>query len=118
MGVILFFVFRSLAKHLRKIQMAARAEAEAAAAKSGTTSGEPGPGTDAVTGPAAGTAGAEGRARPGPGSAGGKQPPRANFRASMTPLGILLMSPHMVSAAAVLRRVQREAGSAPLRWRP
>jgi len=31
MGVILFFVFRSMAKHLRKIQMAARAEAEAAA---------------------------------------------------------------------------------------
>jgi hypothetical protein len=30
MGVILFFVFRSMAKHLRKIQMAARAEAEAA----------------------------------------------------------------------------------------
>ena len=32
MGVILFFVFRSMAKHLRKIQMAARAEAEAEAA--------------------------------------------------------------------------------------
>jgi hypothetical protein len=31
MGVILFFVFRSMAKHLRKINMAARAEAEAAA---------------------------------------------------------------------------------------
>jgi hypothetical protein len=31
MAVILFFVFRSMAKHLRKIQMAARAEAEAAA---------------------------------------------------------------------------------------
>ena len=31
MGVILFFVFRSMAKHLRKIQMAARAEEEAAA---------------------------------------------------------------------------------------
>jgi hypothetical protein len=31
MGVILFFVFRSMAKHLRKIQMAARAEAEEAA---------------------------------------------------------------------------------------
>jgi hypothetical protein len=31
MGVILFFVFRSMAKHLRKIQMAARDEAEAAA---------------------------------------------------------------------------------------
>jgi hypothetical protein len=31
MGVILFFVFRSMAKHLRKINMQARAEAEAAA---------------------------------------------------------------------------------------
>ena len=31
MGVILFFVFRSMAKHLRKINMAARAEAEEAA---------------------------------------------------------------------------------------
>ena len=31
MAVILFFVFRSMSKHLRKIQMAARAEAEAAA---------------------------------------------------------------------------------------
>jgi hypothetical protein len=31
MGVILFFVFRSMSKHLRKINMAARAEAEAAA---------------------------------------------------------------------------------------
>jgi hypothetical protein len=35
MGVILFFVFRSMSKHLRKIQMAARAEAEAAARASG-----------------------------------------------------------------------------------
>jgi hypothetical protein len=31
MGVILFFVFRSMAKHLRKVNLAARAEAEAAA---------------------------------------------------------------------------------------
>ena len=31
MGVILFFVFRSMSRHLRKINMAARAEAEAAA---------------------------------------------------------------------------------------
>ncbi len=31
MGVILFFVFRSMAKHLRKVNMAARDEAEAAA---------------------------------------------------------------------------------------
>jgi len=34
MGVILFFLFRSMAKHLRKVQMAARAEAEAEAQKS------------------------------------------------------------------------------------
>ena len=34
MGVILFFLFRSMAKHLRKVQMAARAEAEAEAEKS------------------------------------------------------------------------------------
>ena len=31
MGVILFFLFRSMAKHLKKVQMAARAEAEAQA---------------------------------------------------------------------------------------
>jgi hypothetical protein len=31
MGVIMFFLFRSMAKHLRKIQMAARVEAEEAA---------------------------------------------------------------------------------------
>jgi hypothetical protein len=31
MGVILFFVFRSMTRHLRKVQDAARAEAEAAA---------------------------------------------------------------------------------------
>ncbi len=30
MAVILFFVFRSMARHLRKVQMAARAEAEEA----------------------------------------------------------------------------------------
>jgi hypothetical protein len=32
MGVILFFVFRSMAKHLRKVNDMARAEADAAAA--------------------------------------------------------------------------------------
>lgn len=31
MGVLLFFLFRSMAKHLRKVNMAARAEAEEAA---------------------------------------------------------------------------------------
>ena len=35
MGVILFFVFRSMSRHLRKIDMAARAEAEAAARSPG-----------------------------------------------------------------------------------
>jgi len=30
MGVILFFLFRSMAKHLRKVNMAARSEAEEA----------------------------------------------------------------------------------------
>ena len=50
MGVILFFVFRSMAKHLRKINMAARAEAEAAAKAAGSDA----PGIDA--GRAAGTA--------------------------------------------------------------
>ncbi len=48
MAVILFFVFRSMAKHLRKIQMAARAEAEAAA-QANAASGD-GPGADAVFG--------------------------------------------------------------------
>jgi len=33
MGVALFFVFRSMAKHLRRVSMAARAEAEAEAAE-------------------------------------------------------------------------------------
>jgi len=46
MGVMLFFVFRSMSKHLRKINMVARAEAEAAAraqdgtAQDGTAEGE------------------------------------------------------------------------------
>lgn len=31
MGVMLFFVFRSMSKHLRKVNLAARAEAEAEA---------------------------------------------------------------------------------------
>jgi hypothetical protein len=35
MGVMLFFVFRSMSKHLRKVNMAARAEAEAAARAEG-----------------------------------------------------------------------------------
>jgi hypothetical protein len=42
MAVILFFVFRSMAKHLRKIQMAARADEEAAAKANGTTPGAEG----------------------------------------------------------------------------
>jgi len=40
MGVILFFVFRSMAKHLRKINMAARAEAEAAAKAQSAANGQ------------------------------------------------------------------------------
>ncbi|HUZ53230.1 MAG TPA: hypothetical protein VMU94_11975 [Streptosporangiaceae bacterium] len=40
MGVILFFVFRSMSKHLGKINMAARAEAEAAARAQGGTESE------------------------------------------------------------------------------
>jgi hypothetical protein len=55
MGVILFFVFRSMAKHLRKVQMAARAEAEAAArARSGKgaeADADAGTGANAVSGP-------------------------------------------------------------------
>lgn len=54
MAVILFFVFRSMAKHLRKVQMAARAEAEAAAGARAASGDGPGPdvvtGADAVTG--------------------------------------------------------------------
>jgi hypothetical protein len=59
MGVIMFFVFRSMAKHLRKIQMAARAEAEAAAkgdgaqsdgAQGGGARGDTGAGVDAGPG--------------------------------------------------------------------
>jgi hypothetical protein len=37
MGVILYFVFRSMSRHLRKVNDAARAEAEAAAKADGTT---------------------------------------------------------------------------------
>ena len=44
MAVILFFVFRSMAKHLRKVNMAARAEAEAAAKAAGSDA----PGIDAA----------------------------------------------------------------------
>ena len=43
MAVILFFVFRSMAKHLRKVQMAARAEAEAAAQANAASGDGPGP---------------------------------------------------------------------------
>jgi hypothetical protein len=44
MAVILFFVFRSMARHLRKVSDAARAEAEAAARAEGRdpTDGTPG----------------------------------------------------------------------------
>ncbi|HKR69468.1 MAG TPA: hypothetical protein VJT16_11560 [Streptosporangiaceae bacterium] len=60
MAVILFFVFRSMAKHLRKVQMAARAEAEEAA-RARDASGDTG--ADFVTG--ADTGGVIGDARGG-----------------------------------------------------
>jgi hypothetical protein len=42
MGVILYFVFRSMARHLRKVNEAARAEAaEAEAAKAGPKTAPP-----------------------------------------------------------------------------
>lgn len=55
MAIVLYFVFRSLAKHLRKINEAARQEAlraEAAAAPSGET---PGSGAEAASARRAGT---------------------------------------------------------------
>ena len=45
----MFFVFRSMAKHLRKVQMAARAEAEAAA-KAKAAFGDTSAGMGAETG--------------------------------------------------------------------
>jgi hypothetical protein len=61
MGVILFFVFRSMAKHLRKINMAARAEAEAAAKSQSAADGQA-----SADGRAAATGGQPGRpAEPG-----------------------------------------------------
>lgn len=60
MAVILFFVFRSMAKHLRKIQMAARAEAEEAAKAQGAL----GAGDDAdAAGSGAGGVTRDGRGR-------------------------------------------------------
>jgi len=52
MGVILFFVFRSMAKHLRKINIAARAEAEAGAKAQSAADGQ-----ESADGPAAATGG-------------------------------------------------------------
>ncbi|HEX9063512.1 MAG TPA: hypothetical protein VF843_00295 [Streptosporangiaceae bacterium] len=46
MGVILFFVFRSMAKHLRKVNLAARAQAEAAAKAAAGDGGQPADGGD------------------------------------------------------------------------
>jgi len=56
MGVILFFVFRSMAKHLRKVQMAARAEAEAEAAAKDAERARAGAGGDDAEGSAGGFA--------------------------------------------------------------
>jgi hypothetical protein len=51
MAVILFFVFRSLAKHLRKINEAARLEAaQAEQGQVGTVQAGSGPGTDSAAG--------------------------------------------------------------------
>ncbi|MGN6795699.1 MAG: hypothetical protein ACTHJW_25175 [Streptosporangiaceae bacterium] len=60
MAIILFFVFRSMAKHLRKVQMAARAEAEEAARA--RDSSDDGAGADMVTGADAVTGADQGRA--------------------------------------------------------
>jgi hypothetical protein len=56
MAVILFFVFRSLAKHLRKINEAARLEAaraesvQAGAVQAGSAQADSGPGNDGPVG--------------------------------------------------------------------
>jgi len=51
MAVILFFVFRSLAKHLRKINEAARLEAaQAEPEQAGTVQASSGPGSDRPAG--------------------------------------------------------------------
>jgi hypothetical protein len=52
MAVILFFVFRSLAKHLRKINEAARLEAaQAEPGLAGTVQASPAPGSESPVGP-------------------------------------------------------------------
>jgi hypothetical protein len=58
MAVILFFVFRSMSKHLRRVNAAARQD-EAAAAKNGTTvsAGAKDSGLDGATAPQAGDLG-------------------------------------------------------------
>ncbi|MGI9005712.1 MAG: hypothetical protein ACR2FU_05885 [Streptosporangiaceae bacterium] len=58
MGVILFFVFRSMAKHLRRINLAARAEAEAANAAGRAADGDQADGDRANAAPADPSAGA------------------------------------------------------------
>ena len=55
MAVLLFFVFRSMARHLRKIQMAARAEEEAAARDAESGESRPGSAEDGWAGDAGGT---------------------------------------------------------------
>ena len=44
MAVVLFFLFRSMSKHLRKVNAAARREQDAAARQEHDTPGEPPPG--------------------------------------------------------------------------
>lgn len=73
MGVILFFLFRSMAKHLRKVNMAARAEAEAAArAQHDQDGADGGPGSGSETG-----AGGETSTGGETGAGGLTQPPRS-----------------------------------------
>ncbi len=62
MAVILFFVFRSMAKHLRKIDMAARAEAEAAAKAQAAAQGQEADGPVNGRGQASGPTAPGGRA--------------------------------------------------------
>ena len=58
MGVLLFFVFRSMARHLRKINMMARAEQEAAAnAAADAEGGDSGAAGEFGGGAGAGTSG-------------------------------------------------------------
>ena len=77
MAVILFFVFRSMARHLRKINMAARAEEEAAAKaqEDGTVAadGGSGPSGARASGGPSGTGASGGSYGAEPGRPGGSR---------------------------------------------